>query len=189
MKAFFNSQSDMALFGFDQSLSFPTAGQGNDDSGNEIVVLVVPLLLKQYFFLNLKAGTILTIAIELACLLFFVIFQWNRLFVVAWRLFKKNSTNFLSSPRRLGWSSTNPRRGQESLHHLWLLSHSSRNLQTVSANCNSSFRLDVPCEQLVSATLPERETTASNREFLWVSRCPAPRTNKLNVSLLWFPAK
>ena len=25
----------MAFFGFDQSLSFPTAGQGNDDSGNE----------------------------------------------------------------------------------------------------------------------------------------------------------
>ena len=26
----------MAYFGFDQSLSFPTAGQGNDDSGNDI---------------------------------------------------------------------------------------------------------------------------------------------------------
>ena len=25
----------MAFFVFDQSLSFPTAGQGNDDSGNE----------------------------------------------------------------------------------------------------------------------------------------------------------
>ena len=27
----------MAFFGFDQSLSFPTAGKGDDDSGNEIV--------------------------------------------------------------------------------------------------------------------------------------------------------
>ena len=26
----------MAFCGFNQSLSFPTAGQGNDDSGNEI---------------------------------------------------------------------------------------------------------------------------------------------------------
>ena len=26
----------MAFFGFDQSLSFRTAGQGNDDSGKEI---------------------------------------------------------------------------------------------------------------------------------------------------------
>ena len=37
MKPFLNSQSNMAFFGFDQSLSFPTAGQGNDDSGDEIV--------------------------------------------------------------------------------------------------------------------------------------------------------
>ena len=36
MKPFFNSQSNMAFFGFDQSVSFPTASQGNDDSGNEI---------------------------------------------------------------------------------------------------------------------------------------------------------
>ena len=36
MKPFFNSQSNMAFSGFDQSLSLPTAGQGIDDSGNEI---------------------------------------------------------------------------------------------------------------------------------------------------------
>lgn len=38
IKPFFNSQSNMAFFGFDQSLSFPTADQGNDDSGNEIAI-------------------------------------------------------------------------------------------------------------------------------------------------------
>ena len=36
MKPFINSQSNIAIFEFDQSLSFPTAAQGNDGSGNEI---------------------------------------------------------------------------------------------------------------------------------------------------------
>ena len=38
MKQFFNSISNVASSGFDRSLSYPTPGQGNDDSGNEIKV-------------------------------------------------------------------------------------------------------------------------------------------------------
>ena len=42
----------------------------------------------------------------------------------------------------------------------------------------------IPCEQLVSPTPNERETTESNRSFLWIDRRPAPWTNKLTFTYI-----
>ena len=43
MKLFYNSQSNMAYFGFDKSLSFPTAGQGNRMTLGTRLVSTVPM--------------------------------------------------------------------------------------------------------------------------------------------------
>ena len=44
------------------------------------------------------------------------------------------------------------------------------------------LNLLLPCEQLVSATLNERETTARNHSYLSIDFRPAPWTNKLNLN-------
>ena len=44
------------------------------------------------------------------------------------------------------------------------------------------LNLLLPCEQLVSPTLNERETTVSNRSYLSIDRRPASWTNKLNLN-------
>ena len=52
----------MASFGFDQSLSFPTAGQGNDDSGNEIKVH--PELNIYIYFFKITISTFISLHVN-----------------------------------------------------------------------------------------------------------------------------
>ena len=52
----------MASFGFNHSLSFPTAGQGNDDSGNEIGFVYI----KSHVILHVKASAQGLVALQAA---------------------------------------------------------------------------------------------------------------------------
>ena len=112
MKLFFTSQSNMAFPDFDQSLSFPTASHGNDDSGNEIAAVfeiwgawhcrarrpvensLLPIVLALFLALFCFESTFFYILSQKALLAFFLIFDW---LFVKFCVKQHNLTSYMSS--------------------------------------------------------------------------------------------